>query len=67
MTISADQSAAQVTLDALRLIREELGGKTILGVSNISFGLPTTGKSMRPFSPMALQNGLNAAISNPNV
>ena len=65
MTISADQSAAQVTLDALRLIREELGVCTSLGVSNISFGLPQRERINAAFFTMALQNGLSAAILNP--
>lgn len=45
---------------------DELGGKTILGVSNISFGLPQREIVNAAFFTMALQNGLNAAIINPN-
>ena len=40
MTISSDSQGAVTTLETLRRVRDELGGKTILGVSNISFGLP---------------------------
>lgn len=65
MTISADQSAARVTLDSLRLIREELGVCTSLGVSNISFGLPQRERINASFFTLALQNGLSAAILNP--
>ena len=40
MTVSSDSQGAIVTLETLRKIRDELGGKSVLGVSNISFGLP---------------------------
>lgn len=66
MTISADQTSAQTTLRALRLVREELGCYTSLGVSNISFGLPQREIVNSNFFTMALQCGLNAAIVNPN-
>ncbi len=66
MTISAGQENAQITLDALKLIRERLGIPTSLGVSNISFGLPQREKINASFFTMALQNGLGAAIINPN-
>lgn len=65
MTISADQTAARTTLEALRLIRDELGCMTSLGVSNISFGLPRREQINGTFFLMALQNGLSAAILNP--
>ena len=65
MTISAGQGAAQVTLEALSLIREELGCRTSLGVSNVSFGLPRREQVNAAFFLLALQRGLSAAILNP--
>lgn len=66
LTISSDSKGALTTLETVRRVREELGGKTILGVSNISFGLPQREIINATFFAMALQNGLNAAIINPN-
>lgn len=66
MTVSAAQDAADVTLETLRLIRDKLGLCTSLGVSNISFGLPQRETINAAFFTMALQNGLSAAIMNPN-
>ncbi len=66
MTISADAGAAQVTLEAVRRIRKELGCHTSLGVSNVSFGLPNRDAINATFFAMALQNGLSAAIMNPH-
>ncbi len=66
MTISAGQENALVTLKALKLMREDLGVHTSLGVSNISFGLPQRENINAAFFTMALQNGLSAAIVNPN-
>ena len=66
MTVSADQTAAKVTLEALGRIREELGCRTSLGVSNVSFGLPARDAVNAAFFAMALQSGLSAAIMNPN-
>ena len=65
LTVSADKTGALVTLDSLRRVREELGGKTILGVSNISFGLPQRMIINQTFYSLALYNGLDAAIINP--
>ena len=65
MTVSADQNAAKVTLEAVRRIRTELGCHTSLGVSNVSFGLPNRDVINGVFFGMALQNGLSAAIMNP--
>ncbi len=65
MTVSADQSAAGVTLGALREIRERLGCHTSLGVSNVSFGLPLRDAVNSTFFALALENGLSAAIMNP--
>ena len=66
MTISSDSGSALVTLETLRRVRDELGGHTILGVSNISFGLPQREIINANFFTMALQNGLSCAIINPN-
>ena len=66
MTVSAEQKAAAVTLQALTSIHEELGLHTSLGVSNISFGLPQRENVNTAFFTMALQNGLSGAIINPN-
>ena len=65
MTVSADGTAAQVTLDALRMIREKTGCGTVLGVSNVSFGLPEREVLGSVFLTMALERGLSAAIMNP--
>ena len=65
MTISADPSAAGVTLEALHRIRQELGCHTSLGVSNVSFGLPNRDAVNGTFFTMALCSGLSAAIMNP--
>ncbi len=66
MTISSEPKSALTTLETVRRVREELGGNTILGVSNISFGLPQRENINSAFFAMALQNGLTAAIINPN-
>ena len=66
MTISSDPKGALTTLEAVRGIRERLGVRTILGVSNISFGLPQREIVNATFFALALQNGLSAAIINPN-
>ena len=65
MTVSADPTAATVTLGALREIRERLGCHTSLGVSNVSFGLPNRDAVNSTFFSMALTSGLSAAIMNP--
>ncbi len=65
MAISADKGAAKTTLQALRILREK-GLKTSLGVSNVSFGLPTRETVNAAFFALALENGLTAAILNPN-
>lgn len=66
LTVSSDSRSALTTLETLRRVRDELGGKTILGVSNISFGLPQRETINGTFFTMALASGLNAAIINPN-
>lgn len=67
LTVSAEQEQAPVTLEALRRVKTELGLKTVLGVSNISFGLPQRVTVTQNFLTMALTNGLDLPIINPNV
>ena len=66
MTIATDSQAANVTLEALKMLKGELGVGTSLGVSNVSFGLPNRDAINAAFFALALQNGLSAAIINPN-
>ncbi len=66
MTISANSQSALTTLETVRRTTEELGMHSILGVSNISFGLPARENINSHFFTMALQNGLSAAIINPS-
>lgn len=65
LAISADAGSANTILRALRMVREELGCRTCLGVSNISFGLPARPLLNASFYTMALANGLSAGIINP--
>lgn len=65
MTVATDKDAANVTLRALNILREK-GIKTSLGVSNVSFGLPAREAVNAAFFALALENGLSAAILNPN-
>ena len=65
MAASAVPDASSVTLEALRRIKHELGANTILGVSNISFGLPNRDIINSVFFANALEAGLSAAIMNP--
>ncbi len=66
MTISSDKNSAMITLDALKMVKEKLGVHTILGVSNISFGLPRRDIINANFYTMALMAGLDCGIINPN-
>ncbi|MBS4959513.1 MAG: homocysteine S-methyltransferase family protein [Clostridiales bacterium] len=66
MTVSSEEKGAVTTLEALRRVRNELKVNTVLGVSNISFGLPARENINAAFYTMALQNGLTSAIINPN-
>lgn len=66
MAVSADMGAAEVTLSAVKQIREQLGVHVSLGVSNVSFGLPARDTVNAAFFALALENGLSAAIMNPN-
>lgn len=65
MTVSADKNSAKITLDALKEISEKLRCKTVLGVSNVSFGLPERDNVNSVFFTLAMQNGLSGAIINP--
>lgn len=65
LTISTGAENAKVTLEALRRIRCDLGVNTVLGVSNISFGLPSRENLNSAFFTLALENGLSAGIINP--
>lgn len=65
LTVSAEQRQAVETLKAIRMVKETLGLKTVLGVSNISFGLPSRPLISSAFFAMALEAGLDAAIINP--
>lgn len=65
LTVSAQQKESGETVKAIRLIKEKLGVKTILGVSNISFGLPRRELVNSTFFAAALQCGLDACIINP--
>lgn len=67
LTISAEQKAAGETLKAMNIVKNELGLRTVLGVSNISFGLPNREIINKTFLTMALANGLDLPIINPNV
>ena len=67
LTASAEQDGAKETLEALHRVKTELGLKTVLGVSNISFGLPNREAVTRTFLTMALENGLDLPIINPNI
>lgn len=66
MTISTDKTNGIETLKAVEYIRNTLGVHTVLGVSNISFGLPKRDAINTAFFTLALQSGLSAGIINPN-
>ena len=66
LTVSAQQEQAKETLRAVRLVTEQLGLKTVLGVSNISFGLPKRLLMTQTFLSGALEAGLTMPIINPN-
>ena len=66
LTASAQQEGAVQTLEALTRCKKELGVRTVLGVSNISFGLPCRGYLNTTFLTMAMAAGLDLAIMNPN-
>ncbi|NME82731.1 homocysteine S-methyltransferase family protein [Clostridium sp. SM-530-WT-3G] len=66
LTVSAQQKEVQETLKAVRMVKEKLNVKTLLGVSNISFGLPNRQFINETFLASALANGLDLPIMNPN-
>ncbi len=66
LTVSAQQEQAAETLKAVRTVRRELGLQTVLGVSNISFGLPNRALITQSFLTQALAAGLTLPIVNPN-
>jgi 5-methyltetrahydrofolate--homocysteine methyltransferase len=65
LTVSAEQKRAAESLRAIRLVKQKLGLSTVLGVSNISFGLPQRALISSTFFAMAMEAGLDAAIINP--
>ena len=66
MTISSEPDGAKVTLETLRRLRDDLNVNTVLGVSNISFGIPARPVVNAAFYTMAMMNGLSAGIINPS-
>ena len=66
LTVSAQQAQAAETLKAVAMVRERLGLRTVLGVSNISFGLPNRLLVTQTFLAQALRAGLSLPIVNPN-
>jgi 5-methyltetrahydrofolate--homocysteine methyltransferase len=64
MTVGADPQAVRITLDAIEMIRDELGVNMCLGASNVSFGLPERHTLNAAFLAMASAHGLTSAIMN---
>ena len=67
MTVSAGSQNAAVTLETVRRLKEELGVRTILGVSNVSFGLPQRPVLNAAMLTLAMGRGLDGAIINPHL
>nr|WP_122012752.1 homocysteine S-methyltransferase family protein [Maliibacterium massiliense] len=67
LTVSAEPAQVKETLDAVRQVRADLGVQTVLGVSNVSFGLPARVQINTAFLAMALEAGLTLPIMNPNI
>ena len=65
LAVSADPKAAIVTIETVRRLTEELGVNTILGVSNVSFGLPNRPALNNAMYTLCVRAGLSAAIANP--
>ncbi|MDD2271895.1 MAG: homocysteine S-methyltransferase family protein [Desulfuromonadaceae bacterium] len=65
LTVSAEQKRAAESLRTIRLVKQKLGLSTVLGVSNISFGLPQRPLISSTFFAMAMEAGLDASIINP--
>ena len=66
MAISTDENAAIITLETVKILKNDMGANTILGVSNISYGLPEREKINSTFFALAMNAGLSAGIINPN-
>jgi len=66
LTVSTSPDSANETLKAVRMVKEKLGLHTVLGVSNISFGLPNRELINSSFLTLAMENGLDLPIMNPN-
>jgi len=64
LTVGADSHAAVVSLEAMKMVREELGVNMTLGASNVSFGLPDREVVNWAFLAMAIKNGVNCPIVN---
>jgi 5-methyltetrahydrofolate--homocysteine methyltransferase len=67
MTVAADPTCGVITLETMRLIRDELGNNMTCGASNVSFGLPDRATVNAAFLPLAMYAGLTCAITNPLV
>ena len=67
MTVAADPTCGVITLETMRLIRENLGNNMTCGASNVSFGLPDRATVNAAFLPLAMHAGLTCAITNPLV
>jgi 5-methyltetrahydrofolate--homocysteine methyltransferase len=67
MTVAADPTCGVITLETMRLIRDQLGNNMICGASNVSFGLPDRATVNAAFLPLAMNAGLTCAITNPLV
>ena len=67
MTVAADPQAGLITLETMRLIKEQLGNNMTCGASNVSFGLPDRPVLNAAFFPVAMHAGLTCAITNPLV
>ena len=67
LAVSSDTNAAVVTLETVKRLTDELGVNTVLGVSNVSFGLPNRGVLNNAMYALAKRAGLSAAIANPAV
>jgi len=65
MTVAADPTCGLITLETMRLIRDELGNNMTCGASNVSFGLPDRPAVNAAFLPLAMHAGLTCAITNP--
>jgi 5-methyltetrahydrofolate--homocysteine methyltransferase len=67
MTVAADPTCGLITLETMRLIRDQLGNNMTCGASNVSFGLPDRATVNAAFLPLAMHAGLTCAITNPLV